>query len=183
MQESESGGDPKEGEGERGGVRVLYVQDGDFLLLKVTPVFLVDEDEVEVVAGAKLFVHVPEGGGEFKAAEEEADGDGLAADGGAVHDFKLGDGLALVVLVGRGAGGFAADDGELHVLDLDADEEKVDLADNHVLEVVLGLVVLKLNVQTVFDAHLHLDGVVRVRRHAVAVYPQIALLGHVRKTP
>ncbi len=54
---------------------------GDFLLLKVASVFLVDEDEVEVVARAELFVDVAEGGRELKAAEEEADGDGLAADG------------------------------------------------------------------------------------------------------
>lgn len=109
---------------------------GDFLLLKVASVFLVDEDEVEVVARAELFVDVAEGGRELKAAEEEADGDGLAADGGAVHDFELGDGLGLVVLVGCGACCLAADDGELHVLDLDAHEKKVDLAHDDVFEMV-----------------------------------------------
>ena len=35
-----------------------------------------------------------------------------------------------------GAGGFALDDGQLHVLDANADEQEVDLADNHILKVV-----------------------------------------------
>ena len=54
----------------------------------------------------------------------------------AVHDLELGDRLALVILVGWGARCLAADDGELHVLDLDAHEEEVDLADYHVFKVV-----------------------------------------------
>ena len=54
----------------------------------------------------------------------------------AVHDLELGDRLALVVLVGWGARCLAADDGELHVLDLDAHEQEVDLADDDVLQVV-----------------------------------------------
>ena len=53
-----------------------------------------------------------------------------------VHDLELGDGLTLVVLVGRRAGRLAADDGELHVLDLDAHEQEVDLADDDVFQVV-----------------------------------------------
>ena len=54
----------------------------------------------------------------------------------AIHNLKLGDRLALVVLVGRGARRLAADDGELHVLDLDAHQQEVDLADDDVLQVV-----------------------------------------------
>ena len=47
------------------------------LLLEVPPVLLVDEDEVEVISGAELLVHVAERRCEVKAAEEEAYRDGL----------------------------------------------------------------------------------------------------------
>ena len=40
------------------------------LLLKIPPVLLVNEDQVEVVARAKLFVHFAEGGRQLKAAKE-----------------------------------------------------------------------------------------------------------------
>jgi len=39
-----------------------------------------------------------------------------------------------------------------------AHQEKVDLPDNCVLQVVSALVVLKLNVQAVLNTHLHLQG-------------------------
>ena len=42
--------------------------------------------------------------------------------GGPVHNLELGNRLALVVLVRRGACRLAADDRELHVLNLDANE-------------------------------------------------------------
>ena len=66
----------------------------------------------------------------------------------------------------------ALEDGDFHVLDFDADQQKVDFANNHILQMVSdgdkntnnvmelvglpGLVVFKLNVQTILDAHLHL---------------------------
>ena len=46
----------------------------------------------------------------------------------------------------------------------------------HRAEDALGLVVLELDVQTILDADLHLDGVVTVRRHTVRMYPKILLL-------
>jgi hypothetical protein len=51
-------------------------------------------------------------------------------------DLKLGDGLALVVLIRRSSRRLSPNDGKLHVLDLDADEEKVDLADDDVFQVI-----------------------------------------------
>ena len=53
-----------------------------------------------------------------------------------VHDFELGDCFALIVLVRGRASRLPTDDGEFHVLDLDSHEEKVDFADDHILEVV-----------------------------------------------
>lgn len=52
--------------------------DGDFLLLEIASVLLVDQDEVEVVPCAELLVHVPEGGREVEAAQEESNRDGFS---------------------------------------------------------------------------------------------------------
>lgn len=44
--------------------------DGTYLLLEVAPVLFVDEDKVEVVARAELFVHIAECRCQVKPAEE-----------------------------------------------------------------------------------------------------------------
>ena len=69
-------------------------EEHDFALLKVPAGVLVDQHEGEVVAGAELFVHLAEGGGQVEAAEEQADGYCFAAGWGSVHDLVwLADGL------------------------------------------------------------------------------------------
>jgi len=122
-----------------------YPDDCDLLLLKVPPVLLVDEDEVEVIPRAELFVDVAEGGCEVEAAEEEPDGDRFAAHRCSVHNLKLCNRLALVVLIRRGTRRLSPDDRELHVLDLDSDQQEVYFADNNILEMVLGFIVLELD--------------------------------------
>lgn len=47
-------------------------------VLEVSSVLLVNEDQVEVVAGGELFVDVAEGWSELEATEEESDGDRFA---------------------------------------------------------------------------------------------------------
>ena len=59
---------------------------------------------------------------------------------------------------------FSAPDLELHVFDLDAHQQKEDFAHDDITQVVLRLGVLELDVQTVLDAHLHLDAGVYLRR-------------------
>ena len=108
--------------------------------------------------------------------EEEADGDALAAHGRAVHDLELGDCLRVVVHLRARARGLAADDRELHVLDLDADEQEVDLADDDVVQVVLRLVVLELDVEALLDADLHLDRRVRFRGRLGDLYNKFLFL-------
>lgn len=66
------------------------------------------------------------------------------------------------------------------MLDLDAHQQKVDLAHNHIPQMVLGLVVLKLNVQTVLDAHLHLDRRTQLRITAQRMHGHIDLAHNVR---
>ena len=99
----------------------------------------------------KLVVDVAVRRCERKRLEEEPDGDDLPLDRSTVHNLKLGQSVA-------GGGGaplrraddLAPDDRDLHVLDLDAHEEEVDLSDYHVAQAVLGLVVFEFDVQTVW---------------------------------
>ena len=60
----------------------------------------------------------------------------LTSDWCTVHDLELRDRLALVVLVWWRARSLATDNRKLHMLDLDADEQEVDLADDDVFQVV-----------------------------------------------
>ena len=50
---------------------------GDFLLLEVSPILLVHEHKVQVVAHAELVVDITVRGREVVGAQEDADGDGL----------------------------------------------------------------------------------------------------------
>lgn len=43
----------------------------------------------------------------------------------------------------------------------------------------LGLVVLKLDMQTVLNPNFHLDRIVRIRRHPVGMYPEVFLFDYV----
>merc|ERR1719215_1139691 len=83
--------------GSRCARRTLLPPQLHLLLLEVSPVLLVDEHQVEEVFDRELVVNVLERGCQVvEPAKEESDRDGLAPDGRAVHDLKLGDRLALV---------------------------------------------------------------------------------------
>lgn len=90
-----------------------------------------------------------------------------------VTDLKAHQRLALVVLIGGRTGRLPSYDAQLHVLDLEPHEQEVDPAHYDILEVVLALGVLELDVQTVLDADVHLDGAVHLGRDAVAVDPDV----------
>lgn len=49
------------------------LQARDLVLLKVSPILLVDQDQVEIVACAELLVYVAKRRRQFKAAQKEAD--------------------------------------------------------------------------------------------------------------
>lgn len=59
---------------------VRYPEDGDLVLLVVSPVFFVDENEVEVVPSVELLVHVSECRCKVETAQEQPDGYGLSYD-------------------------------------------------------------------------------------------------------
>ena len=96
-----------------------------------------------------------------------------------VHDLVLGNRLVLVESLRATPCRLSLDDRDLHVLDLDPHQQEVDLANDHVLQVVLRLVVFELNVQAFLDPHFHLDWVVHLRVGGQSVYSQVELLGHV----
>ena len=49
------------------------------------------------------------------------------------------------------------------MLNFDSNEQEENLANDHILEVILGLVVFELNMKAVFNANFHLDWVVDFR--------------------
>jgi len=69
------------------------------------------------------------------------------------------------------------------MLDLQPDEQEIDPPNNNILEVVLALAVLELNVQTILNTNIHLDHTVRLRRHAIAINPEVLFTNNIRHAP
>ena len=84
------------------------------------------------------------------------DGYALAPDRHPVHDLIFGQRLALIVCRRAHPRRLAPPYLHLHVLELDAHQQEVDLADHHIPQVVPRAIILKLYVQAVLDANLHL---------------------------
>lgn len=54
----------------------------------------------------------------------------------AIHDFELCDCLTLVVLIRNRTGRLTPDNGEFHMLDLDSNKQEINLANNHIFQVI-----------------------------------------------
>ena len=91
-----------------------------YLLLKISPILLVDEHKIQVITGAELLVDIPECWCKVETTKEQAYrdrfpliehrflsskaervGQALTSDWGTIHDLEFGNRLAFVVLVGR----------------------------------------------------------------------------------
>lgn len=105
----------------------------------------------------------PRNSSEYKSlvGEKRKRSRGLTFDWRSIHQFELHEVLRLVVCAGSHACCLPSNDRQLHVLDLDSDQEEVNFAQNHVLQVVLLLVEFKLDVQAVLNTDLHLDALDR----------------------
>mmetsp|Transcript_5432 Transcript_5432/g.11474 ORF Transcript_5432/g.11474 Transcript_5432/m.11474 type:complete len:322 (+) Transcript_5432:1478-2443(+) len=174
-----------------------------FLLLEIPAVFLVDHDQVEKVSYRKPVVHGAVGWRQIGGypAHRQLDGNNFSLDGGTVHDFVLDEclrfgeniGTGAVVVVGRAtpgggrivaanrvghpvAAGFPPDDGELHVFDLDANQQKMDLPQYGILQVIDTPLVFERDVQAIVDSHLHFDGLVLGRGPAQDLDPDVVFL-------
>lgn len=78
---------------------VLIAKDGNLLLLEIPPALLIYQNQIQVIPRAELLVDVSEGRCEFKATQEQSDGNGFASNRCTVHDFKLGNGFRFIVLI------------------------------------------------------------------------------------
>ena len=97
--------------------------------------------------------------------------------------FETDQRFALVVLVWCGPCRLPPDDAQLHVLNLETDEQEVDATDDDVLEVVLALAVLELYVQAVLDADVHLNAAIHLGGDAIAVHPHVLFADDVGHAP
>ncbi len=66
-------------------------------MFEVSPLLLIHQHEVEVVANTELVVNVPHRGCEVIAYQEQTDGDGLPPHWGTIHDLILAHLLVLSV--------------------------------------------------------------------------------------
>ena len=159
------------------GVNCLSPQ-GDFLLFEVSPVLFIDQHQVEEESNRKAVVDVAHGRHKWKARQEQAHRDGFSADWCSIHNFKLAEGFVLChplpCLL-------ALDNRKLHVLNFDAHQQEVNLADDNIVQVVLGLVVLELNVEAILDAHFHFDAVVDLWHNTRVLHHKVAVLYNIRR--
>lgn len=69
------------------------------------------------------------------------------------------------------------------MLDLQPDQQKVDPAYNHILEVIFTLRIFKLDMQTILNTHIHLNTAVDLRWNTVAVNPNVLFANDVLDAP
>ena len=75
------------------------------LLFKVSSLFFINQDQVEVVPHTELFIDVLHGRREVIAGQKQANGNGLPSDRSSIHDLILGYLLILCVDVWSCGGG------------------------------------------------------------------------------
>lgn len=96
--------------------------------------------------------------------QEESYGRALSSHRRSIHHLILGNRLRLCVCIRPGASALSPANLQLHVLDPDPHQQKIDLTHYNILQMILTLRVLKLDMQTVFNTNLHLDTVIHLRR-------------------
>ena len=143
----------------------------------------INQDQTQVVPGRVFLIDLAKRRRQIEPAQKQTYRDGLATTRTAIHDLKPDERLTLIILIRTDARRLAADDAQLHMLDLQADEQEIDAPDNHIFQMVLALAVLELDVQAVLDADVHLDAAVRLGRDPVGVHPDVLLAHHVRHPP
>jgi hypothetical protein len=126
-------------------------------LFEVPPIFLIDQHEINGVLHRESVVDVLVGGSELHTVHVHADGYGFALIGAAIHNFVFHKVFCFGFgLVTAGTEGFLSDEVDLHELDLEFNQVKQDSADDYILEVIEMFIELELDVEAVFNAHLHL---------------------------
>lgn len=88
--------------------------------------------------------------------------------------------LALIILVRRDASRLSPYNRQLHMLNLQPNQQEIYPPHNNILQMILRLGILKLDMQTILNPDIHLDRTVRLRRHPVRIDPYVLLADHVR---
>ena len=65
----------------------------NLLLLKISPVLLINQNQIQIIPSRKLLVDIPERRREFESSQKQSDRDRLSSNRSAVHDFKFGNGF------------------------------------------------------------------------------------------
>ncbi len=107
-----------------------------YLLLEVSTILLIDEYQVEIVSRAELLVYITKGRGQLEPSQKQPYWYSFPSDRSTIHYFEFGNRLGFVVLVRWSACCFSSNDGELHVLYFYSNEQEINLANDHILQVV-----------------------------------------------
>lgn len=151
----------------------------DLLLFKIPAVLSVHKHEIQEIFNRELFINVPHGRRQIIPGQKHPYRYTLTTNRSSIHDLILCNRIVLLIDIRPRTSGLPFDDCNLHVLDFNPHQEEVDLPNDDVLEVVLGLIVLKLDVQAVLNAHLHLDRVVDIGITREGVHGDVELFGRV----
>jgi len=82
-------------------------------------------------------------------------GDKFALIGTPVHHLKFDQSLCFCFIGSSRSKCLLSDQTNLHSFDFDFDKVKVYSSNNYILQMIEGFVVLKVNMKTVLDSHLH----------------------------
>ena len=90
-----------------------------------------------------------------------------------IHNLKPHQRLTLIILIRRRPRRLPPNNTQLHMLNLQPHQQKVNPPHNHILKMVLALTILELDMQAILNADIHLDAALRLRRHLVGVHPDV----------
>lgn len=69
------------------------------------------------------------------------------------------------------------------MLDLQPHEQEINATNDNVLQMILGLGVLELYMQTILNSNIHLDRTIGLGRHSIRVDPEILLTDDISHSP
>lgn len=111
----------------------LFSPQNDLLLLEIASVLLVDEHQIEVVLHRESIIHWAVCGSQRQVREEHTNRDDFSLHWRAIHELELSYVFWFVISVLPTSCRFPTDNGQLHVLNLDTNQQEIYLAQNNIL--------------------------------------------------
>lgn len=101
-------------------------------MFEVPTIFLIHEDQIEIVLATESVIHVFISGCQIASSEVVSDRYAFTFDWSTVHQFILGQSLLLSIGILAHTDSLFSNDGQLHMLDFDSDQVEVNFSKDHV---------------------------------------------------